>query len=160
MAPDRYTVRIAGSTALIVDASYETLITSIIKATLEAAVARVSDTSTWEQEELRRHGLSVLEIARNGRAVWISPADFQAEAAEARRNGSAQEFDAGNELDPAFVGQVDADVRTRWKRAGYDTPSLRSDMRILFSEIEADARTRESKAITELVVEIVAASGG
>jgi hypothetical protein len=159
MERDRYTARIAGSLAIAEDAPYPVLLANIIRSTLEAAIACAADRDEWEHRELRRKGLSALEIARNGKAIWQDRGDFEAELAEAQREGVQAAFEDANELHPGFLELLDADLRERWKRAGYDTPSLVTNMRALFSELEADAHERETHALMGFLGEVVDAIG-
>ncbi len=115
------------------------------------------DESEWEHEEFRRKGLSVLQIFRDRRAVWDNRTLFEAELAEARRENIGERFEAANELDPAFCATLDRDLRARWRRAGYEVPSLRCDMRALFSELERDAADRASSAREGLLGDVLKA---
>ena len=156
MAADRYTVRIAGTT-LADDVPYGEVLRSVVRYTVEAAVARAADRYDWEHEELRRRGLAAFEIARNGRALWCEPGDFATERALAGAQGAGTAFDAANELDSGFCQRLDADLRELWRKAGYETPSLAADMRPLFAELESDAQDRAASARSGLVLEIVEA---
>jgi hypothetical protein len=158
---DRYTARFDGSVSnakeiSIADGvSYNALLKGIVEFTLRAAMARVADRSTWEQEELRRKGLSAIDIARNGRAIWTDPALFEKELQEARREGIEAAFIERNELDLEIHRKLDRDLRGWWRRAGYESGSLLKDMKRLFTELEADASERVAEAWDRFVGEIL-----
>jgi hypothetical protein len=156
MGTARFTARI-GSFDLARDVSYELLVKCLLEHTVRAAMARVADESVWEYDELRRKGLDVVEIVRDGRALWNDAACFEAEALACEAAGDEIRFHARNELDPPFFARLDADLRKRWKRAGYETPCLRHGMKRLFTELEADAAERAAAARERLIDEIVAA---
>ncbi len=159
MAADRYTARIADRIVIVEDAAYADLLKSIVRFTVEGAVARSADRGAWEHDELRRNGLYAIEVARNGRAIWCDRDDFEKELAEARRERAEALFKAANELEPDFCNRLDADLRTCWRSAGYDAPSLVHEMRALFAELEADAGDRAADAQAGFVGEVVAAIG-
>jgi hypothetical protein len=46
-------------------------------------------------------------------------------------------------------------LQTRWKLLGYDVSSLKSDMKKLFNELEADARNRASKSRDGFVSDVL-----
>lgn len=155
MSPARYSVRIGEAHCIGVDMPYETLLVRIMEITLRAAVARSEDESEWEQEQVRRKGLCALAVFRNGRAIWDNPQTFADELAEAQREHIQQRFQAENELDPEFYERLDADLRARWRRVGYETPSLRDDMKVLFWELERDAAERAADARKRLLADFV-----
>jgi hypothetical protein len=149
---DKYTARLDGPASVTKDTniaegvSYNALLRNIVECTLRAATARVADRATWEQEELRRNGLSAIHIFRNGRAVWTNPALFEKELGEAQREGIDAEFSKKNELDLEICGNLDRDLRAWWCRAGYESGSLERDMKRLFTELERDAGERAADA--------------
>src|SRR5580698_9524915 len=96
---DRYSVQIGESCCIAQRATYDTLLTRIVEFSVRAAVARSIDESEWEHEQLRRRGLSALQIVRNGKAVWEDCAAYDAELAEARRERIDERFEASNEVD-------------------------------------------------------------
>ena len=102
---------------------YETLLVRLMEFTIRAAIAKSADESVWEHERLRKRGISALQI-RYTTGETIQPRDV---------------------LDPAFYARLDCDLRARWRRLGYQTESLRDDMKALFLELENDA----SQAITD-----------
>lgn len=155
MSPARYSVRIGDAHCIGVDLCYEALLARIMEFTIRAAVARSEDESEWEHEKLRRNGLCALQLFRDDKAVWDNPQTFADELAEARREGIAQRFEAQNELDPAFYERLDGDLRSRWRRFGYETPSLRDDMKVLFWELERDAAERAADARQRLLADFV-----
>jgi hypothetical protein len=160
MASERFTARIEPSIILATDVSYATLLDTIVLFTLDAAVARSSDDARWEQETLRKKGLSALELSRNGRAIWNDAQIFESEL---KAECDAAEFLAGNQLDPEVFRRLDRDLRRLWRRAGYEAPSLAHDMKTLFIELEADIRESAAGARSAFVDEIVRAtseSGG
>lgn len=157
MNPTRYTVRIGESHCIAEDICYAELLDRVVEFTTRAAVARSTDESEWEHEELRRKGLDALQVFRNERAVWDDASTFEAELAEARRERACTRFKSGNELDAAFYDALDRDLRARWLRAGYKVPSLRHDMKRLFLELERDAAERAAHAREGLLSEILAA---
>ena len=154
MNTTRYSVFIGEAHCVTESAPYPSLVRSIVEFTARAAVARSNDESDWADEELRRKGLGALHIFRNGRAVWFDPKTFESELAEARREHIESRFKRGNELDPQFLAKLDRDLRARWRKAGYKTPSLRADMKRLFVELERDLSDRARGARAELVSEI------
>lgn len=157
MDPACYSVRIGESHCIAEGIPYDALLDRIVEFTIRAAVARSVDESAWEHEEFRRKGLSALQVFRNRRALWDDRAIFEAELAEARRENIGERFEATNELDPAFGANLDRDLRTRWRRAGYEVPSLRCDMRALFSELERDAADRATTAREGLLADVLRA---
>jgi hypothetical protein len=151
----RYSTRIGESYCLSEDVSYEVLLQRIMEFTVRAAVARSIDESEWEHEELRRKGLSALQIVRNGKAVWLDQETFEGELAEARREHIESGFKEANELDPSLYQELDNDLRARWRSAGYETPSLITDMKKLFAELQRDAAHRIAGAMEDLIREIM-----
>lgn len=154
MGPPRYSVRICEA-CIGTDLSYETLLVTVMEFTVRAAIARSEDESAWEHEELRRNGLCALQLFRDDKAVWDSPQMFADELTEARREECARLFRAQNELDPAFYERLDGDLCARWRRLGYETPSLRSEMKALFCELERDAAERAASAKNHLLADFV-----
>jgi hypothetical protein len=159
-APARYTARIEQSVSIAEDVEYDRLSARILEVTVRAAMARSQDESEWEHEELRRRGLGVIQIFRNGRAIWTNRDAFEAELAEARRSTCADRFSAGNELDPAFLQELDRDLRRRWRLAGYEVPSLLENMKAVFSELESDANDRAAHARRAFADEILSSACG
>jgi hypothetical protein len=157
MSPARYSVRIGEAHCIGADVCYEALLARVMEFTIRAAVARSEDESDWEHEQLRRNGLCALQLFRNDRAIWDNPLTFADELAGARRGDCAQRFEAQNELDPAFYELFDSDLRARWRRLGYETPSLRYDMKVLFSELEREAAERAADARKRLLADFVKA---
>jgi hypothetical protein len=151
MGGDRYSVRMAESYTIAENATYEALLARLVEFTVLAAVARSVDENDWEQEQLRRNGLSALQIFHNGKAAWDDAPSFEAERAEARRVHIAWKFDASNELDCDLYRRLDRDLCARWRSAGYETPSLLYDMKRLFSELEHDASDRADHARRSLL---------
>ncbi|HLY02302.1 MAG TPA: hypothetical protein VKR56_07360 [Candidatus Cybelea sp.] len=159
-APAKYTARLEGSAGIIQDVEYEWLAAGILELTVRAAMARSRDESEWEHEELRRRGLGCLQIFRNGKAIWSDCDNFEAELAEAKRSDSEAHFKASNELDPAFLEALDRDIRRRWRLAGYEVPSLLESMKVVFSELEADAKDRIAHARQAFADEILTSACG
>jgi hypothetical protein len=157
MDPTRYSVRIGESHCVAEGIPYAALLDRIVEFTIRAAVARSVDESEWEHEELRRRGLGALQIFRDQRAVWDDRSTFETELAAARRQNVGERFEATNELDPGLFAGLDRDLRARWRRAGYEVPSLRRDMRALFSELERDAADRAANARESLLGDVLAA---
>ena len=134
---------------------YGALLRSVIEFTVRGAVARSIDEGEWEHEELRRRGLAAIQIVRNGKAIWIERDNFEAELAEARREHVEARFLAANKLDPALYERLDAQLRVRWRLAGYETPSLINDMKKLFLELQRDATDRAATARERLVGDVL-----
>jgi hypothetical protein len=132
-----YSARISPSARIAEDVEYDTLIERMCEYTLRAAFARATDDYDWEQDELRRKGLRVVEFLHDGRAIWQDRAAFEQSLAEAR-TAAIPGFGERNELDPELPERVDRDLRERLRRAGYLVPSLALDMKRLFAELEAD----------------------
>lgn len=158
MLHDRFTARIEGSVLIAQDVPYPVLVGNIVRYTVEAAVARSSDASLWQHEQLRRKGLAVIACARNAKAIWTDAAAFSLELNEARREGAVERFESTNELNPDFYVRLDVDVCERWRRAGYDVSDLTRDMRVLFAELERDAADRAADAKNDLIDEILVAT--
>jgi hypothetical protein len=156
-APARYTARME-SVTIVEDVAYERLLAGILDFTVRAAIARSKDESEWEHEELRRRGLSGIQIFRNGKAIWTDRDIYNEELAEATRSKCEGRFDEGNELDPTFLEELDGNLRKRWRLAGYEVPSLVGSMKALFSELESDARDRSADARQALTDEILASA--
>ncbi len=146
VCPDRYSVWVGEACCIGIDIPYETLLIRLMEFTMRAAIAKSADESDWEHELLRKHGVGALHVFRNGKAVWDSVSIFNDELDEARREGAAEPFQAQNELDPEFYARLDRDLRARWGRLGYPAETLRSDMKVLFSELEHDAKQRTADA--------------
>ena len=158
MGSERFTARIGPSIVVAEDVSYATLLRKIVLFTLDAAVARSSDSSAWEQEELRRKGLAALELSRGGKAIWTDSEIFEAEFSAAGIDGATAEFLADNQLDRRILGRLDRDLRQVWRQAGYEAPCLIHDMKRLFSELEADIGESAAGARGAFVDEIVRAT--
>jgi len=157
MEPVCYSVRIGESHCIAEGVPYDALLDRIVEFTIRAAVARSADESEWEHEELRRKGLTALQLFRNRRAVWDDRAIFEAELAEARRENVGERFEAANELDPTLCADLDRDLRARWRRAGYEVPCLQHEMKVLFSELERDAADRATRAREGLLGDVLKA---
>lgn len=136
---------------------YEALLLRVMAFTVRAAVARSADESDWEHEQLRRNGLGALELFRDDKALWDDARTFAEELAEACREGVGARFQAQNELDPAFYDELDHDLCARWRRLGYETPSLRGDMKPLFLELERDVADRTMHARERMLTEFLEA---
>jgi hypothetical protein len=126
--------------------SYDELLARVMELTVRAAIARSVDEGEWEDEQLRRSGLGALQLTRDDKALWDNPKIFAEELAEACREHVARRFQAHNELDPAFYDTLDRDLCARWRRLGYETPSLRDDMKPLFGQLERDIADRATYA--------------
>jgi hypothetical protein len=157
MTLDCYSVRIGESYCVAENVTYDALLTRIVEFTVQAAVARSIDEDEWEHEQLRRNGLAALQIFRNDKAVWDDVAAFEAELAEARRERIDARFEASNELNVELYRRIDADLKARWCRLGYSTPSLCHDMKALFVELERDASERAKDARASLLCELMRA---
>ncbi len=157
MTSVRYTARI-GASIIAQNASYEALLADIQAFAARAAIARSTDESEWEHEELRRRGIDGIEIFRNEKALWIDRDCFEAEFEEAKREHVEERFSASNELDLEFLEKLDRDLRERWRLAGYDVRSLSENMKALFVELESDAKDRAAGAREALVEEILNSS--
>jgi hypothetical protein len=153
MKAELYSARIGDSRAIAEETTYEELVQRIMEFTVRAALARSIDESEWEHEELRRKGLRVLAILRDGRAVWADADTFNAELREARRLRDAR-FERCNELDASLYDRLDGDLRALWRCAGYESPTLLHDMKKLFSELEGEAADRAAQAREGLLSEI------
>ena len=151
----RYTVRVGDSRCVAENVTYDELLVRIVELTVRGAVSRSVDESEWEDEELRRRGLAALQIFRDDKAVWADPRIFQAELEAARSKHLEGRFEKNNELDPALYDRIDRDLRTRWRLAGYDIPSLRNNMKKLFVQVAKDADSRASGVRAELIDELV-----
>lgn len=137
--------------------SYDALLARVMELTVRAAVARSADESEWEHEQLRRNGLSVLQLSRDDKALWDDSQTFAEELAEARREDDERRFQARNVLDPDFYETFDRDLRARWRRLGYETPSLRKDMKPLFLELERDISDRAIDARERILADYLEA---
>ena len=146
MDPTRYSARVGEAHCIGAGLSYDALVALIIVFTLRAAFARSADQSEWEHEIVRRKGLAAVQLFRDGKAIWDDPGTFAEELAEAEREHIADRFQAQNELDPAFYEGLDGDLRARWRELGYLTPSLRTNMKTLFLELERDVSEQEADA--------------
>ena len=49
----------------------------------------------------------------------------------------------------------DSDLRSRWRRLGYETPPLLNDMKKLFCQLERDAAERAAGAREGLLAELL-----
>ena len=150
-----YVARIGESHRLADGVSYPALLNRIMEFTIRAALARSVDECEWEQDELRRRGLDAIQIFRDGKAIWADSAAFEHELTEARRERVEQRFRDANEADPALYLRLDDDLRARWRAAGYETPSLASDMKKIFAELERDAAERAEVARQSLIGELL-----
>lgn len=146
MSATRYSAWIGEEHCIGVNVSYDALLVGVMTFTVRAAVARSADDSEWEHEHLRRNGLAALQLVHDDAAVWDDPAAFAAEFAEACREHRAPRFVARNELDPELYKRLDRDLCERWRRLGYQTPTLRADMKALFQELERDIADRANQA--------------
>lgn len=133
---------------------YDELLRRIMEFTIRGALARSIDESEWEHEELRRKGLSSLQVFHNERAVWVCAKTFAEEHAEAERERDAR-FDERNELDPTLYERLDRDLRARWQSAGYKASSLIENMKEIFVELERDASERATVAREGLLAEVL-----
>jgi hypothetical protein len=152
---DRYSARIGESCCIARRETYDVLLARIVEFCARAAVARSVDDSEWEHEQLRRGGVSALQIFRNGKAVWEDCAAYDAELTEARRERIDERFEAQNELDAGLYEKIDSDLCERWRKLGYATPTLGHDMKRLFEELEQDAADRADHARERLLEELV-----
>jgi hypothetical protein len=155
MNPARFSVWIGEAHCIGVDMAYEALLARVMEFTFCAAIARSVDESEWEHEQLRRTGLCALQLFRNDKAIWDNPQTFADELGEARREEIEPHFQAQNELDPAFYQRLDDDLRARWRHLGYETPSLREDMKVLFWQLERDVAERAVDARKRLLADFV-----
>lgn len=158
MAPKRYSAYIGASAAVAEDVLYATLLSRLVRFTAEAAAARSVDEARWEQEELRRHGLSALAVCRNSKAVWKRRDIFDSELAQAQETLSGAEFAAANELDTELLKRLDRDLRKLWRVAGYETRSLTHNMKGLFTELESDIAQAADRARSAFVDGIMRAA--
>ena len=158
IGPIRYTARMEQSVSIAEDVPYERLCAGILEFTVRAALARFADESEWVHEELRRRGVTGIQIFRNGKAIWTDRAIFEVELAEARRSNFEDRFREANELDAGFLELLDRDLRARWRLAGYEISSLRESMKPLFSQIEADAKDAVAGARQAFAEEILASA--
>jgi hypothetical protein len=155
----RYSARIGESYCLGEELPYDALVRRIVEFTVRAAVARALDESAWEQEEIRRNGLAAVQLARNGKALWADEGSFEIELAEAKREHVETRFKERNACDASVYERLDRDVRASWRAVGYETPSLRNDMKKLFLELQRDASDRTARALESLVAEVVQKPG-
>jgi|HubBroStandDraft_5_1064220.scaffolds.fasta_scaffold147410_2 hypothetical protein len=156
---DLYSAQVGESCCIARRETYDTLLTRIVEFSVRAAMARSVDEIEWEHEQLRRRGLSALQIFRNGKAVWEDRAAYEAELAEARREQVDDRFEAANEVDAGLYEKLDVDLRDRWRRMGYATPPLGHDMKRLFDELGRDAEDRAEHAREHLLEELLSAQG-
>jgi hypothetical protein len=152
---DRYSAQIGESCCIAQGETYDTLLTRIVEFSVRAAMARSVDEIEWEQEQLRRRGLSALQIFKNGKAVWEDRPMYDSELAEARREGIDERFQAANEADAGLYRKIDADLCGRWRNLGYATPTLGHDMKRLFAELARDAAERADDAREHLLAELL-----
>ncbi|MBV9700654.1 MAG: hypothetical protein JO078_11095 [Candidatus Eremiobacteraeota bacterium] len=155
MQRDLYSARIGESICIASEVPYEALVKRIMEFTVRAAVARSTDDSDWEQDQLRRGGLATIQLFRNGKAVWSHEHDFEIELAEARRQGIAAKFLKANQIDPVIYERLERDLRIEWSRVGYHAASLANDMKKLFAELERDLADRAAEAKERLLAEVV-----
>jgi hypothetical protein len=155
MRSPRFTARIGHGVSIAEDVSYDELVDRVLEFVVRAAIARANDRSTWEEEELRRQGLKGIEFARASKALWWDADAFAAEQAEAKREGASELFLSRNECGGTFFETLDADLRKRFRNAGYSTASLITEMNEIFREIAADASDRSSQANESLIAEIL-----
>jgi hypothetical protein len=146
MSTKLYSARIGESVSIAASVPYNVLTARIIEFTLRATLARAVDRADWEHEELRRKGLAAIQLYCDDKAVWADRGSFEAELAEARREGIGDRFKRENEVDPALYNRLDRDLRALWRSAGYKSPSLKEDMRALFVELERDVSDHEAGA--------------
>ena len=152
----RYTARIGHGASIAEGVPYDELVPLVLEFLLRAAIAKATDQSSWEQEEVRRGGLRRIEFACEGKALWWDRNSFAAERREAERDGLQQRFDLGNADGTIFFETLDADLRERLRRAGYATPSLLANMKELFLQIDVETADRAAAAREALVAEILA----
>ncbi len=150
-----YAARIGESHRLADGVTYAALLNRIMEFTIRAALARSVDECEWEHDELRRRGLGAIQIFRDGKAIWADSAAFEEELAEARRERIEERFTDANEAAPALYERIDDDLRVRWRAAGYQTPSLATDMKRIFAELEREAAERAEVARDSLVGELL-----
>lgn len=151
-----YTAWIGQSACIAEDVPYDALLAKIDEFTIRAAISRTIDRHGWEQDELRRAGLMAFELFHNGKAVWRDAASYEESLREARRERVAQRFTGSNELNPALIDRLDADLQQRWRKRGFLVNSLSSDMRPLFAELEEAVRGSILGALEGLVDELLA----
>lgn len=154
----RYTARLAEGGSIAENVAYGELVTRVLQAIIEAALAKASDRFSWEQEQLRRNGLRAIEFARDGRALWSDREVFDAEEAGAARGRVRGRFAAENEMDGNFLKKLDYDLRQRLQRAGYATGPVTANMRKVFEQIACEAEERSARAQRQLLDEIVGPS--
>jgi hypothetical protein len=157
MKPPLYSARIGDSVRVAEAIPYDALVRQLIEFTARAAVARSIDANDWEHEELRRKGLSAIQISRNGRAVWTDRKNFEEALVEAQREQIEARFNRTNELDTALYERLDTDLQAGWGRAGYKVGSLFNDMKSLFAELEGEATDRAACARQDLVDDVLRA---
>lgn len=150
-----YSARIGESHCIADRVTYGALLNRIVEFTIRAALARCIDECDWEHDELRRRGIGAIQIFRNGKAVWADSAAFERELAEARREQIEERFRRANVADPVLHQRLDDDLRARWRAAGYESPSLATDMKKIFAELERDASARAESARESLVAELL-----
>jgi hypothetical protein len=152
---DLYSAQIGESCCIAQGEKYDMLLTRIVEFSVRAAMARSVDEMEWEQEQLRRRGVSALQIFRNGKAVWEDRPVYDSELAEARREGIDERFQAANEADAGLYQKIDADLCARWRHLGYATSTLGHDMKGLFAELARDAAERAEEARKRLLEELL-----
>ncbi len=151
----RYTARI-GSVSIAEDVSYGELANRALEYIVRAAIAKAADDEDWEQAELRRGGLQTIEFLHDGKALWCHLETFEVESGEAEREGASEQFSAANECDAGFLKRLDRDLREKLKRAGFNAPSLITNMKALFMHVGSEASERTITARETLVGEILA----
>ncbi|HKU82220.1 MAG TPA: hypothetical protein VJP76_08630 [Candidatus Tumulicola sp.] len=155
-----YTAWIGQSACIAENVSYDNLLAKIDEFTVRAAISRTIDRHGWEQDELRRAGLTAFELFHNGKAVWRDPDSYEESLREARRERVAQRFTSSNELNPRLIERLDADLQLRWRMRGFLVSSLCSDMRPLFAELEETVRGSILGTLEGLVDELLAIPTG
>jgi hypothetical protein len=152
---DQYTARIAPSAQVAEGASYEALLDAICEYTVRAAFAHANDQHGWEQDELRRKGLSAIELFHNGKAVWLDAASFGECLSDETSHGTVVQFERTNEMNLELSERIERDLVERWRLAGYTVVNLRCDMKKLFEELEADAHDCDRQAREAFIVDIL-----
>lgn len=155
MRTHRFTARIGHGVSIAEDVTYHELVDSVLEFAVRAAVARANDQSTWEEDELRRRGLMVIEFAKDGKALWWDRDAFDVEHDEAKRERAKELFCSRNEFDGTFLDTLDEDLRKRLRGVGYATASLLANMNELYREIAAEASDRSAQARESLIAEIL-----
>lgn len=150
-----YSARVGESYFFADNVGFEELVNCFVEFTARAAMARSADACDWEDDELRRSGLRAVQIFCGGKAVWADARAFEGELREARREGIEERFTRTNAAGPELYERLDLSLIDRWRRAGYDTPSLTGNMKALFDELGREATERAESAREALVGEIL-----